>query len=656
MIKDYYDKFDPNKGYEKILFRAGKGLQSRELNDLQSQSQHQIKGIADVILKDGDLVSGGEVVIEHDKANALIQDGEVYINGLVRKIPKTQLFISLTESIDIGVWLTYETITEEEDPSLRDPAIDAINFDEPGGARLKQNCQWGLKSDALAQEDAFYPVHRIEQGVLIIKQPPPQLDAVTQALARYDREANGGSYVVDGMALSYRGMNAQKQSFSLAEGKAHIEGYEVSFATARNLMFDYNPDIGEVKEEPKTFRADSTGNMRIDTDFFPVKEIEEVNVTVERKVKLTRGQLSGGDDLLPDNSVLEIISVKQNDLTFSLGEDFIFLRNHISWQLNGQEPDIGSQYDIVYRYRKQLQVEFDERGYTLNEAVVEEGKIVENALITTDYTWLRPRVDLIVLDRFGQFQRIKGQAAHQLPVAPNAPANHLAIAQVSQTWFIDTAPDIENLAVRAVSMSELEKMQNQISDLYQLLAIERLRNDANSEDATSKFGVFVDPFLDDDMRDAGIEQSAAIVDGELTLPLNADIAELTLPNQNTLTLPYALENLLVQEMQTGSMRVNPYQAFEPVPASVSLTPSVDHWTQTNTRWTSTITQRFWWARFSWWRNRTVFNTRVEAVNRQTTNAQFLRSRWVHFSIQGFGPGESLNTVTFDGVSVTPEAQ
>ena len=199
-------------------------------------------------------------------------------------------------------------------------------------------------------------------------------------------------------------------------------------------------------------------------------------------------------------------------------------------------------------------------------------------------------------------------------------------------------------------------MQNQISDLYQLLAIERLRNDANSEDATSKFGVFVDPFLDDDMRDAGIEQSAAIVDGELTLPLNADIAELTLPNQNTLTLPYALENLLVQEMQTGSMRVNPYQAFEPVPASVSLTPSVDHWTQTNTRWTSTITQRFWWARFSWWRNRTVFNTRVEAVNRQTTNAQFLRSRWVHFSIQGFGPGESLNTVTFDGVSVTPEAQ
>ena len=205
-------------------------------------------------------------------------------------------------------------------------------------------------------------------------------------------------------------------------------------------------------------------------------------------------------------------------------------------------------------------------------------------------------------------------------------------------------------------MSELEKMQNQISDLYQLLAIVRLRNDANSEDATSKFGVFVDPFLDDDMRDAGLEQSAAIVDGELTLPLNADIAELTLPNQNTLTLPYALENLLVQEMQTGSMRVNPYQAFEPVPASVSLTPSVDHWTQTNTRWTSTITQRFWWARFSWWRNRTVFNTRVEAVNRQTTNAQFLRSRWVHFSIQGFGPGESLNTVTFDGVSVTTEAQ
>jgi hypothetical protein len=36
-------------------------------------------------------------------------------------------------------------------------------------------------------------------------------------------------------------------------------------------------------------------------------------------------------------------------------------------------------------------------------------------------------------------------------------------------------------------------MQRQISGLFQLVAIERLRNDANITDPTSKLGVFVDP-------------------------------------------------------------------------------------------------------------------------------------------------------------------
>nr|WP_232003081.1 DUF4815 domain-containing protein [Pseudoalteromonas piscicida] len=58
MIKDYYQQFDPAKRYSQLLFRASKGLQSRELNDLQLQSQHHVKGIADVLMKDGDVVKG----------------------------------------------------------------------------------------------------------------------------------------------------------------------------------------------------------------------------------------------------------------------------------------------------------------------------------------------------------------------------------------------------------------------------------------------------------------------------------------------------------------------------------------------------------------------------------------------------------------------
>ncbi|KZN53305.1 DUF4815 domain-containing protein [Pseudoalteromonas luteoviolacea] len=658
MLDDYYEKFHADSGYERLLFRAGKGLQSRELNDLQSQVNHQIKGVADVLLKDGDLVKGGEVIIDAKLATALVTDGEVYIAGQVRPVSSSAVPIDMAGSVDVGVWLTHNVVTEEQDPSLRDPAVDAINFDEPGAARLQQVCQWGLLSDAIGPDDAFYPVHKIEQGTLIIKQPPPQLDAVTQALARYDRESNGGSYVVEGMSLSYRGADQTVQSFSLEEGKAHIEGYEVAFSTSRTAEFDYDPDVGEVKEEPKTFQSDGQGVMRIDTDFFPVKQIEEVNVTVEKTTQLTRGQLAGGEDLLPDDSVLEILSITQGDTnsqestTYIQGTDFIFLRNHISWQLSGEEPAGGSQYEVTYRYRKQLMLDFDEYGFNLDRQLVDGGVIVDNTLVTIDYQWHRPRIDLIVLDRFGQIKRIKGQAAHQFPIAPKAPAHHLALAQVTQSWLSGQAPAIENLAVRAVSMSQLEQMQNQIGDLYQLLAIERLRNDANSQDPASKYGVFVDPFIDDDMRDAGIAQTAAIVDGELVLPLSADITDLPVPNGGLLTLPYELENVLEQPKQTGSMKINPYQAVEPIPATITLTPSLDHWTQTQRSWTSPITQRF--TRGGGWRTRTTQSTQTQVIGRTTRSAELLRRRWVNFSLSGFGEGEVLKRVIFDGIVVTPE--
>ncbi|RZM83796.1 DUF4815 domain-containing protein [Pseudoalteromonas rubra] len=653
MLQDYYHNYDKANGYERLLFRSGRGLQSRELNDLQSQVQNQVKDIADVLLKDGDLVSGGDVVIDTQSGETQLSAAQVYLDGHIRSLPAATLTIALQGSVDIGVWLTHSVVTEVEDPTLRDPAVNALNYDEPGAARLKQHCQWGQRDDALAEENAFYPVHRIEDGVLIIKQPPPQLDAVTQALARYDREANGGSYVVEGMALSYRDREADQQVFSLQEGKAHIQGYEVAFDTARSAAFDWDPDIGTVREEPKAFisvpaSGDDTRSMRVDLDFFPVKTVEEVNVSIEKSATLTRAQLAGGEDLLPDESVLEILSVTQGETTFVAGVDFLFLRNHISWQLSGAEPAPGSQFEVRYRFRTQVVVEPDEFGFTLQKQQP-QGELVENALITVDYQWYRPRIDLVVLDRFGQLKRIKGQPAHQLPVAPKVPANHLPLAQVSQSWFAEQAPEIENLAVRAVSMSELEQMQSQISDLYQLLAIERLRNDANSEESSSKFGVFVDPFIDDDMRDAGIEQTAAIVDGELILPLSADIVELPLPTGNVLTLPYELEDVLAQTKQTGSMKVNPYQAVEPIPATVRLSPSVDHWTQTSRSWTSPITRRFDIGRGL--RRLTRTRTSTQVLRRTTRQAQFMRSRWVNFTISGFGPQETLDRVTFDGIRV-----
>jgi hypothetical protein len=130
-----------------------------------------------------------------------------------------------------------------------------------------------------------------------------------------------------------------------------------------------------------------------------------------------------------------------------------------------------------------------------------------------------------------------------------------------------------------------------VLDLYYLISQERLKNDANASDPSTKKGIFVDPFFDDDMRDQGIPQNGAIVDKCLTLPVHSEVQDLA-KDQKVYMLPYVLEPIISQELQTGSMKINPYCAFDPIPADLHVTLNIDHWTEVETQWLSPITERF----------------------------------------------------------------
>ncbi|MEJ6474125.1 DUF4815 domain-containing protein [Pseudoalteromonas piscicida] len=653
MIKDYYQQFDPAKHYSQLLFRASKGLQSRELNDMQLQSQHHVKGIADVLMKDGDVVKGGDVVIDRTQGLATIGASSVYLQGAVHDVATKQLHIAVDRLEVVGVWLAKSVVTELEDPTLRDPAIGAHNFDEAGAARLKVSGSWGL-SDSLDYPDSdFFPVYQIDHGTLIIKQPPPQLDSITSALARYDREANGGSYVVSGLNVSFREATASHQHFNLQEGKAHINGYEIAFNTAVPVALASDPDVREVINEPSRFIANAQGAMRIELDFSPVQRIDQVTAEVKKRTTLTRGHAQTGQNTDPfdDDSVIEILAISQDGIEYQQGIDFIFTRNHISWRDGGNKPASGTTYEVSYTYRRLVNIDADETGFWLQKQLSDVEEVLENGLVVVDYHWFMPRIDLLVLTPGGSIERIQGAPDRINPQAPLIPHQHLGLARVHQHWG-SSPPQIENIAIEAVQMTDLALMQQQISDLYQLLAIERLRNDTNAQSPSSKYGVFVDPFLDDDMRDVGLAQSASIVDGELMLPMTAEVSQLAQPQ--TLSLPYELEDVLVQESRTGDMKVNPYMAFEPIPAEVTLTPSVDHWTQTQTQWTSPITRRL--TRGGGRVRRIVTHTTTERVGVRRQQIEFLRTRWVNFAISGFDSGEQLTSLLFDGIEIISEVQ
>src|SRR6266550_8299241 len=122
---------------------------------------------------------------------------------------------------------------------------------------------------------------------------------------------------------------------------------------------------------------------------------------------------------------------------------------------------------------------------------------------------------------------------------PKAPAGQLLLCYIHQTWKDGEKVKIVNNAIHAVPMNELEAMKSGIRDLYALVAEERLRSDANSREPTTKKGVFVDPFFDDDMRDQGVSQTAAIVNKELTLPIAVKIEDVG-KGTEPWVLPYKL--------------------------------------------------------------------------------------------------------------------
>ena len=67
-VTPYYDDFDSNKDFYRVLFRPGYSIQSRELTTLQSVLQNQVESVGKYLLKEGSMVVPGEVSFNNSYA------------------------------------------------------------------------------------------------------------------------------------------------------------------------------------------------------------------------------------------------------------------------------------------------------------------------------------------------------------------------------------------------------------------------------------------------------------------------------------------------------------------------------------------------------------------------------------------------------------
>ena len=694
-LAQYYDRFDVADHYERHLFRAGNVLQSAELNELQSAAFDRLQRATDVLFKEGDVLSGATIVV--DKATGVTQlgNGALYLRGAVRGVPPATITIPVIGLVKVGIYLKETVITELQEPDLRDPAVSYRNYQEPGAGRLQVTLSWGYEGDG--QEGDFFKIYEVLDGEVITDTAPPTVDTVAQTIARYDRQSTGGFYLSNGLTVTRLADEDGNQVFSMADGVARVNGQEIVKQHASRLVYAAVPDTRTVLLEPHLMSGATGEDLRVDVNHQPIHAITDVAMIREVTETLTHGAFSGSLDAITKTPVVQLLSVTQGETTYTATTDYKLTADKVDWSPGGQEPAPGSSYSITYQYVDTATdpADADETGFTVPGTVqvavggnpAADAELVTGSIVQVSYQWSMPRYDLICLNDSGQIITVKGVSAPYRPRVPAVPKGLLNVAVIEQRWGVATR--VINNGTRMIPMNELNAVNTRIDTLFALVAEERLALNLTQMDSTAKKGVFTDPFLDDDLRDQGLEQSGAIFDGELTLGVEVAVHSQTLSAPATLDARVLIEIdetvgpeelVISQELRTGSMKVNPYDAFSPLPGVAALFPAVDFWTDFQTNWLSPVTRQFseelWtnpqtrdrWVEYClkkkrcdldrWIRghttvvaNEVINKAEVEKVGTRYVDLQTLRPIEVRFELAGFGPGEVLNSVFFDGQSV-----
>lgn len=665
-IDCYYNNYDPARHYEAVLLRDGRPMMASEINEIQSIGLARHKALGCSLYKDGDVVSGAQIAINKETGIVTATAGKVFLDGQIWELEMARFQIPVSGTVAVGARIIRQTISEIEDPTLRNPAVGTESELEAGAWRLKMTAEWGFAGDG--KGGSFFPVYMVDDGEMRLKEAPPALDSFNVAIARYDRDSTGGGmYVCEGMTVSVEPMTDKNtQVFYIAAGRARVNGEGAELLASYRLKRQTAPDLRFVDTEVHT--ADGKPGQRINVAHAPVWEYVNLRVPTRKTITMTHGNFSGCQDALPDSAVLQIVEVRQGGVIFRPDADYVRSGDMVDWAPGGNEPATGSTFQVTYDFLntdvEPKNADFD--GFTVENAVA-------GSSIMISYRQALPRIDRLCLNPGGTFSFVDGIASEYNAVRPKAPSGSLALASIYQDWR--GTPEVENDGVRVVPFSRILDQDRRMDWLEAEVARNRLEMDLGTRESGMRAGMLVDPFLDDSVRDQGVAQTAAIVGGCLTLAIKTpkNMPALTGAIQETpACLNYDIAETLAQTLRTGDMKVNPYMAFAAPEGMAAITPAIDRWTETRTDWASEVTRTFYsysnrtvsggTRTTSNWRaagtkksvsSSTSVTTGTETENLGTTasSLKYLREIEISFNLSGFGPGEIFDRINFGGVDV-----
>ena len=354
----YYDDYDASKGYTQILAVPGRVEQAREFTQIQSIFRDLLARYGDALFSNGTIITGCSLIINDGVAT--ITPGRIYIDGQIRLVETCSLEITGVGTEYIGAKVVSQIITENEDSSLRDPAQNYKNAGQSGAHRLQEKVVFFATSStdefssAESAEGAGTTIFTLENGEILKSESATEEDSfLFETLARRTYDENG-SYKVEGLTLQDRKECTENGiTISVSQGKAYINGYEVTKPTSNTLTLAYATDTRTIQNEPKQF-------------------IKTVAHTTTDVATVTRGNVAGGTDELPHDNVQSIQKISSaDDLTIYVqGTDYQLIGNSVDWSLGGSEPTESSSYKVEYTYYDTLDSKVLE--YSINNVPVKE--------------------------------------------------------------------------------------------------------------------------------------------------------------------------------------------------------------------------------------------------------------------------------------------
>lgn len=610
----YYDDYDPSKGYVQHLAVPERVEQAREFNQIQSISLDHISRVGSAVFREGAVIEGCTLSI--NGTEVAISSGRIFLGGLVRIVDGAVVTITGAGTEHITAKVLTDIVDEIADPSLVDPAMGYINYNQPGAHRLRQLVEFGVdQTEGVA-------IYTLQDGVVLNESENTESTLITDTLARrtYDES---GNFKVSGLDIIER--EDDNLAVSITDGKAYIRGYEVTKPTITTLKLSPTDAVETIKSEPKLFTIASD---LYGLNYGPVSKVSEIVAQVQvTEERLTRLAPTGGRDALQHSPVVKIVSVFASDgestTLYQEGRDFILSADSIDWSLNLQgsiEPAIGSTYYVTYYYNKHL---VEGTDYELVEQdgghyirFLSSGELpVPGTRANITYDAYLARRDLILLDKSGEFSIIEGKNDRQdrLITPYNQDDSKLELG------YVEVLPNSQGLTYVSyktirLTQPEIFSLSRRIDDIEYNQALQDLDNEAEAgEAATELKGIYTDGFIGFSKCDLTHPEFNCCIDyenEEMTLPVDSMSASDAVIGSDSVigqigrvvSAPYRHKLALQQPNASKKMLVNPYAAYNPM-SVVKLTPAVDTWVETDTvKVYDTDSQ-------------TLYNTKYSTVNR-----------------------------------------